>query len=126
MNAILTSKWTKVVVFLLCLVPLGCFVWRGFQSDLTANPVQYIDAHHRRLDAALSGDHSGHHSAPKNSAPAAADSFPAHARAFRVFLCLPPLHAPGLPSTNSSTGTKCGSDVAKRPFITVGLPAFCC
>src|SRR3984957_18616441 len=43
MNAILTSKWTKVVVFLLCLVPLGLLVWRGFQNDLTLNPVQFIE-----------------------------------------------------------------------------------
>jgi sulfoxide reductase heme-binding subunit YedZ len=43
MNAILTSKWTKVVVFALCLVPLGILVWRGFQNDLTLNPVQFVE-----------------------------------------------------------------------------------
>jgi sulfoxide reductase heme-binding subunit YedZ len=43
MNAILTSKWTKVVVFTLCLVPLGLLVWQGFHNDLTLNPVQYVE-----------------------------------------------------------------------------------
>jgi sulfoxide reductase heme-binding subunit YedZ len=43
MNAILTSKWTKVVVFTLCLVPLALLVWRGCHNDLTLNPVQYVE-----------------------------------------------------------------------------------
>ena len=43
MNAILTSKWTKVFVFALSLVPLGLLVWRGFQNDLTLNPVQFVE-----------------------------------------------------------------------------------
>lgn len=41
-NAILTSKWTKIVVFSLCLVPLGILAWRAFQGRLTANPVEFI------------------------------------------------------------------------------------
>ncbi|MFZ0414398.1 MAG: protein-methionine-sulfoxide reductase heme-binding subunit MsrQ [Candidatus Acidiferrales bacterium] len=43
LNSILTSKWTKVVVFLLCLVPLGVLIWRGFQGDLTANPIEFVE-----------------------------------------------------------------------------------
>jgi len=43
LNAILTSKWTKVVVFLLCLVPLGAVLWRGFHQDLGLNPVQFVE-----------------------------------------------------------------------------------
>jgi len=52
MNAILTSKWTKVVVFLLCLVPLGLLLWRmihpvllgqPFYANLTANPITFIE-----------------------------------------------------------------------------------
>jgi sulfoxide reductase heme-binding subunit YedZ len=35
-------RWIKVPVFLLCLVPLGYLVWRGFHRDLTANPLEYI------------------------------------------------------------------------------------
>ena len=52
MNAILTSKWTKVVVFLLCLVPLGMLVWRmvhavlvgqPFYANLSADPIKFIE-----------------------------------------------------------------------------------
>jgi methionine sulfoxide reductase heme-binding subunit len=41
-NKILTSKWTKVVVFLLCLEPVAWLVWRGFYQDLTADPIKFI------------------------------------------------------------------------------------
>jgi len=42
-QAILTSKWTKILVFVLCLVPLGLLIWQGFHNDLTLNPVQYVE-----------------------------------------------------------------------------------
>jgi sulfoxide reductase heme-binding subunit YedZ len=42
LNSILTSRWTKVAVFLLCLVPLGMLVLRAVQRDLTANPIEFI------------------------------------------------------------------------------------
>jgi methionine sulfoxide reductase heme-binding subunit len=42
MRALLTSKWTKVAVFLLCLTPFGDLVWRIIKSDLGANPVEYL------------------------------------------------------------------------------------
>ena len=42
MRALLTSKWTKVAVFFLCLIPLGALVWRGFHNGLGANPVEFI------------------------------------------------------------------------------------
>src|SRR6202453_3276826 len=42
-QAILTNKWTKVPVFILCLAPLGLLVWQGLHQDLTLNPVQYIE-----------------------------------------------------------------------------------
>ena len=51
MNAILTSKWTKAVVFALCLVPLGLLIWRAIQGDLTANPINFIE--HRTGDWTL-------------------------------------------------------------------------
>ncbi len=51
MNAILTSKWTKVFVFVLCLVPLGLLIWRAVEGDLTANPINYIE--HRTGDWTL-------------------------------------------------------------------------
>jgi sulfoxide reductase heme-binding subunit YedZ len=40
--SILSSKWTKAVLFLLSLVPLAYLVWRAFQGKLTANPIEYI------------------------------------------------------------------------------------
>ncbi|MFY9530011.1 MAG: protein-methionine-sulfoxide reductase heme-binding subunit MsrQ [Candidatus Acidiferrales bacterium] len=42
MNSILTNKWTKVLVFALCLVPLGVLVWQALHGDLTANPIEFI------------------------------------------------------------------------------------
>jgi methionine sulfoxide reductase heme-binding subunit len=50
-NKILTSKWTKVVVFLLCLVPAGLLVWRAVEGELTANPIEFIT--HRTGDWTL-------------------------------------------------------------------------
>jgi len=43
LNSILTSKWTKVVVFALCLVPFGILLWRGFHNDLGLNPVEFVE-----------------------------------------------------------------------------------
>jgi sulfoxide reductase heme-binding subunit YedZ len=42
MKSILSSKWTKVPVFLLCLAPVAQLVWKGFHAGLTANPIEYI------------------------------------------------------------------------------------
>ncbi len=42
MNKILSSKWTKVVVFLLGLAPLGALLWWIYKLDLTANPQEFI------------------------------------------------------------------------------------
>jgi sulfoxide reductase heme-binding subunit YedZ len=42
MRALLTSKWTKVAVFFLCLIPLSALVWRGLNRGLGANPVENI------------------------------------------------------------------------------------
>jgi sulfoxide reductase heme-binding subunit YedZ len=38
----LASKWTKVLIFLLCLVPLGILVFRALTANLGANPVEFI------------------------------------------------------------------------------------
>ncbi len=38
----LANKWTKVPVFLLCLVPLGILVWSALTGNLGANPVEFI------------------------------------------------------------------------------------
>jgi sulfoxide reductase heme-binding subunit YedZ len=38
----LSSKWIKLPVFALCLVPLGQLAWRALHNNLTANPIEYI------------------------------------------------------------------------------------
>jgi sulfoxide reductase heme-binding subunit YedZ len=43
MNRILTSKWTKVVVFVVCLAPAGLLVWEIFHDGLGANPTQFLE-----------------------------------------------------------------------------------
>ena len=42
LRRVLGSRWLKLPVFLLCLVPLGHLAWRAFQHQLTANPIEYI------------------------------------------------------------------------------------
>src|SRR5580693_9640906 len=42
MKKVLSNRWAKVVVFVLCLVPLARLGWRAYQQDLTANPIEYI------------------------------------------------------------------------------------
>ena len=42
MHALLNSKWTKPVVFLLCLLPLTALGWRALHGELTANPIEFI------------------------------------------------------------------------------------
>jgi methionine sulfoxide reductase heme-binding subunit len=42
MNRILMNKWTKVVVFLLCLVPIGILAWEG-PSGWGSNPTQFLE-----------------------------------------------------------------------------------
>jgi sulfoxide reductase heme-binding subunit YedZ len=41
-HRLLSSKWTKVAVFLLCLVPLGALVERALHGRLGANPVEFV------------------------------------------------------------------------------------
>jgi sulfoxide reductase heme-binding subunit YedZ len=40
--SLLSNKWTKLPVFLLCLVPLGILLWRALTANLGANPVEFI------------------------------------------------------------------------------------
>ena len=42
MRAILVSKWTKVVFFLICLIPFVDLLWRFIKSDLGINPVETL------------------------------------------------------------------------------------
>jgi methionine sulfoxide reductase heme-binding subunit len=41
-RTLLTNKWTKVVLFLVCLIPLGGLTWRALSHGLGANPVEFI------------------------------------------------------------------------------------
>ena len=119
----LASKWAKVFVFLLSLVPILSLVWRGFRGDLTANPVEFLQ--HQTGDWTLR---------------------------FLIFtLCITPfrklLNLPELIRFRRMLGlfaffyvclhfvTYLGpdqsfnvagmlKDVAKRPFVTVGFAAF--
>jgi methionine sulfoxide reductase heme-binding subunit len=42
LRRVLTSKWSKVVVFLAALLPLAHLGWRALHQDLTANPIEFI------------------------------------------------------------------------------------
>jgi sulfoxide reductase heme-binding subunit YedZ len=42
MKKVLSNRWTKVVLFALCLVPLAWLGWRAYQQELTANPIEFI------------------------------------------------------------------------------------
>jgi methionine sulfoxide reductase heme-binding subunit len=42
LRQLLLSRWTKLVLFLLGLSPVGYVFWRGYQSNLTANPVEFV------------------------------------------------------------------------------------
>jgi methionine sulfoxide reductase heme-binding subunit len=43
MNSVLTNKWAKVVVFLVCLGPLGLLIWEALHDELSANPTQFLE-----------------------------------------------------------------------------------
>ena len=42
MHSFLSNKWTKVPIFLLCLVPFGLLVWRALTGNLGPNPVETL------------------------------------------------------------------------------------
>jgi sulfoxide reductase heme-binding subunit YedZ len=42
MHALVNSKWSKPVVFLLCLLPLATLGWQALHGELTANPIEFI------------------------------------------------------------------------------------
>jgi len=42
MHALLNSKWSKPLVFLICLAPLAALGWRALHGELTANPIEFI------------------------------------------------------------------------------------
>ena len=42
MKALLSIRWIKIPVFLLCLLPLVRLVWRALSGGLGANPIEFI------------------------------------------------------------------------------------
>ena len=42
LKRILSSRWLKVAVFALCLVPVLLLVWKAFNGGLGANPIEFI------------------------------------------------------------------------------------
>lgn len=42
MKSVLSSRWVKVPVFLLCLAPLARLVWGALHDGLGANPIEFI------------------------------------------------------------------------------------
>jgi sulfoxide reductase heme-binding subunit YedZ len=42
MSSVLSKKWIKAAVFLLCLAPVGRLSWLALQSGLGANPIEYV------------------------------------------------------------------------------------
>ena len=42
MRAILVSKWTKVAVFVICLIPFANLLWRFVKGNLGINPVETL------------------------------------------------------------------------------------
>jgi methionine sulfoxide reductase heme-binding subunit len=42
LRSLLLSKWAKVALFALALVPLGELIWRAFHNGLGANPVEFL------------------------------------------------------------------------------------
>ena len=42
MRALLVSKWTKVAVFLICLIPFASLLWRFIKGNLGINPVETL------------------------------------------------------------------------------------
>ena len=42
LKRLISSRWMKAPLFVLCLVPLGLLAWRGLNGGLGANPIEFI------------------------------------------------------------------------------------
>jgi sulfoxide reductase heme-binding subunit YedZ len=42
LNKLLSKRWMKIPVWLLCLAPLGLLGWAALHDGLTANPIEFI------------------------------------------------------------------------------------
>jgi len=120
---LLSSKWTKVVLFLLCLVPLGALAWRAFHGGLGANPVEFVQ--HATGDWILRFLVFTLAITPLRKLL----NLPELIRFRRMlglfaffYVCLHFLTYLGPDQSFDLSGM--WKDVAKRPFITVGFAAF--
>jgi sulfoxide reductase heme-binding subunit YedZ len=120
---ILTSKWTKVVIFLICLVPFIELVWRAFHSGLGANPVEFVQ--HATGDWTLRFLIFTLSITPLRKLLNLPDliRFRRMLGLFAFFyVCLHFLTYLGPDQSFDLTGM--WKDVAKRPYVTVGFTAF--
>jgi sulfoxide reductase heme-binding subunit YedZ len=121
--SLLANKWTKVPVFLVCLVPLGVLVWRALTAHLGANPVEFIQ--HATGDWTLRFLVSTLSITPLRKLLKLPDliRFRRMLGLFAFFYaCLHFLTYLG--PDQSFDLAAIWRDVAKRPFITVGFTAF--
>jgi methionine sulfoxide reductase heme-binding subunit len=119
----LANKWTKVPVFLLCLVPFGGLFWRILTRNLGANPVEFIQ--HATGDWTLRFLVFTLSITPLRKLLKLPDliRFRRMLGLFAFFYaCLHFLTYLG-PDQSFSVAAM-WKDVAKRPFITVGFTAF--
>jgi sulfoxide reductase heme-binding subunit YedZ len=42
LSKLLSSKWTKATILIVCAMPAARIAWRFYQGDVTANPVEYL------------------------------------------------------------------------------------
>jgi len=121
--SLLANKWTKVPVFLVCLVPLGVLVWRALTAHLGANPVEFIQ--HATGDWTLRFLVSTLSITPLRKLLKLPDliRFRRMLGLFAFFYaCLHFLTYLG--PDQSFDLAAIWRDIAKRPFITVGFTAF--
>jgi len=119
----LANKWTKIPVFLLCLVPLGTLVARVLTANLGANPVEFIQ--HATGDWTLRFLIFTLSITPLRKLL----KVPELIRFRRMFGLFAFFYASlhfltYLGPDQSFDLAAIGKDVAKRPFITVGFTAF--
>ncbi len=123
MPSLLANKWTKVPIFLFCLVPLGVLVWRALTANLGANPVEFIQ--HATGDWTLRFLVSTLSITPLRKLLKLPDliRFRRMLGLFGFFYaCLHFLTYLG--PDQSFDLAAIWRDIAKRPFITVGFTAF--
>ena len=123
MPSLLSNKWTKPPVFLLCLVPLGILIWRALTARLGANPVEFIQ--HTTGDWTLRFLVITLGITPLRKLLKLPDliRFRRMLGLFAFFYaCLHFLTYLGLDQSFDLSAM--WKDVAKRPFITVGFTAF--